>query len=95
MNLRLHPCSVAPAEGPQKRGPSCPTRNGSSCNNATTHSHAGSVVRRIDRVDPPFNHGLLDEFEFRYNNRKTPYLFRDTLRQLVASEHVEYKKLTA
>ena len=34
MNLRLHPCSVAPAEDPQKRGPSRPTRSGSSCNNA-------------------------------------------------------------
>ena len=26
---------------------------------ATTHSRAGSVVRRIDRVDPLINHGLL------------------------------------
>ena len=30
---------------------------------ATTHSHAGSVVRRIDRVDPPFHHGLLGSAE--------------------------------
>ena len=27
---------------------------------ATTHSHGGSVVRRIDRVDPLFNHGLVE-----------------------------------
>ena len=33
MNLRLHACSVAPAERPQKRGPSRPTGR-SSCNNA-------------------------------------------------------------
>ena len=37
----------------------------------------------------------LDEFEFRYNNRKNPYLFRDTLRQLVMAGHIEYKQLTA
>ena len=37
----------------------------------------------------------LDECEFRYNNRKNPYLFRDTLRQLVMAGHIEYKQLTA
>ena len=45
MNLRLHPCSVAPAEGPEKCGPRRLTRSGSSCNNAQRrrfgdeHSH--------------------------------------------------------
>ena len=34
MNLRLHPRSVAPSEGPEKCGPSRATRRGSSCNNA-------------------------------------------------------------
>ena len=34
MNLRLHPRSVAPAEGPEKGGPRRPTRSGYSCNNA-------------------------------------------------------------
>ena len=34
MNLRLHPRSVAPAEGPEKCGPRRPTRSGYSCNNA-------------------------------------------------------------
>jgi hypothetical protein len=37
----------------------------------------------------------LDEFEFRYNNRKKPYLFRDTILKLISSPNVEYKKLTA
>ena len=37
----------------------------------------------------------LDEFEFRYNNRKNPYLLRDTLWQLIMSGHIEYKKLIA
>ena len=39
MNLRLHPRSVAPAEGPEKCGPRRPTRNGYSCNNAKTRLH--------------------------------------------------------
>ena len=34
MNLRLHPRSVAPAEGPEKCGPRRLTRSGYSCNNA-------------------------------------------------------------
>ena len=34
MDLRLHPCSVAPAEGPEKCGPTRPTPAGSSCSNA-------------------------------------------------------------
>jgi hypothetical protein len=36
----------------------------------------------------------LDEFEFRFNNRNNPYLFRDTLLRLTASENFEYKELT-
>ena len=36
----------------------------------------------------------LDEFEFRFNNRNNPYLFRDTLLRLIASETLEYKELT-
>lgn len=37
----------------------------------------------------------LDEFEFRYNNRKNPYLFRDTLQKLVTTEAMPYEQLTA
>ncbi|MDX6442996.1 MAG: hypothetical protein QOH71_70 [Blastocatellia bacterium] len=36
----------------------------------------------------------LDEFEFRFNNRHNPYLFRDTLLRLLASPNLEYKELT-
>ena len=35
MDLRLHPCSVAPAKGHEKYGPTHSTRCGSSCNNAS------------------------------------------------------------
>jgi len=36
----------------------------------------------------------LDEMCFRFNNRKNPYLFRDTLIKLLSSPHIEYKQLT-
>jgi hypothetical protein len=35
-----------------------------------------------------------DEFEFRLNTRNNPYLFRDMLLRLIASENLEYKELT-
>ena len=48
MDLRLHPCSVAPAERHEKGGPRRPTRRGSSCNNARhiAASNEGPVVGR-------------------------------------------------
>jgi transposase-like protein len=36
----------------------------------------------------------LEEMEFRFNNRKNPYLFRDTILKLISSPNLEYKKLT-
>ena len=36
-----------------------------------------------------------DEMCFRFNNRKNPYLFRDTVLKLISSPNLEYKKLTA
>ncbi|HXX18378.1 MAG TPA: IS1595 family transposase [Candidatus Acidoferrum sp.] len=35
----------------------------------------------------------LDEMCFRFNNRKNPYLFRDTILKLIASPNLEYKRL--
>jgi len=37
----------------------------------------------------------LDELEWRFNNRDNPWLFRDTVRKLIASDNLEYKRLTA
>jgi transposase-like protein len=37
----------------------------------------------------------LEEMCFRFNNRKNPYLFRDTILKLIASPNLEYKKLTS
>jgi transposase-like protein len=36
----------------------------------------------------------LDEMTWRFNNRKNPYLFRDTMLKLIHSENLEYKTLT-
>ena len=48
MDLQLHPCSVAPAEGHEKCGPNRPTPAGSSCNNATQRPR----VQRVERPTP-------------------------------------------
>jgi hypothetical protein len=37
----------------------------------------------------------LEEMAFRYNNRKNPYLFRDTLLKLIGSENLPYAELIA
>jgi len=37
----------------------------------------------------------LDEMCFRFNNRKNPYLFRDTITKLAQTQNLEYKHLTA
>jgi transposase-like protein len=36
----------------------------------------------------------LDEFEWRFNNRDNPYLFRDTLTRLIAADALPYRELT-
>jgi hypothetical protein len=37
----------------------------------------------------------LDEMTWRFDNRKNPYLFRDTMLRLIHSENLEYKELIA
>jgi hypothetical protein len=37
----------------------------------------------------------LNEMCFRFDNRKNPFLFRDTLLRLLKAEHLEYKELIA
>lgn len=54
-----------------------------------------AVVGSFHQVSHKHLDRYLDEFEFRFNNRQNPYLFRDTLRKLVTTEHIEYKRLTA
>jgi transposase-like protein len=37
----------------------------------------------------------LEEMSFRFNNRKNPHLFRDTIIKLIQTQNLEYKELTA
>lgn len=54
------------------------------------HSIVGSyhqlLMKHLDRY--------LDEFEFRFNNRPNPFLFRDPLLRFLATEQIEYRELT-
>jgi transposase-like protein len=47
------------------------------------------------KVSPKHLPAYLDEMCFRFNNRKNPYLFRDTILKLIESPNLEYKQLTA
>ncbi len=46
------------------------------------------------RVSAKHLAAYLDEMTWRFNNRKNPYLFRDTMLKLIHSENLEYKELT-
>jgi transposase-like protein len=54
-----------------------------------------AIVGSFHQVSHKHLDRYLDEFEFRFNNRKNPYLFRDTLMRLVRTEAMPYEKLTA
>jgi len=54
-----------------------------------------SIVGSYHQVSTKHLDGYLNEFEWRFNNRKNPYLFRDTLIKLLSSKNIEYKELTA
>jgi transposase-like protein len=52
-----------------------------------------SIVGAYHQVSEKHLDRYLDEFEFRFNNRNNPYLFRDTLLRLISSSNLEYKNL--
>lgn len=54
-----------------------------------------SVVGSFHQVSAKHLDRYLDEFEFRYNNRKNPYMFRDTLLRVMSASALPYDKLTA
>ncbi len=54
-----------------------------------------SIVGAFHQVSVKHLPAYLDEFEFRFDNRDNPYLFRDTILKLIASERLEYKELVA
>jgi transposase-like protein len=54
-----------------------------------------SIIGAYHKVSKKHLPAYLQEVEFRFNNRSNPYLFRDTILELVKAEQLEYKRLTA
>ncbi len=54
-----------------------------------------SIMGSFHQVSGKHLDRYLDEFEWRFNNRKNPYLFRDALTRLVTAKALPYEKLTA
>jgi transposase-like protein len=53
------------------------------------------IVGTWHKVSAKHLPAYLDEMCFRFNNRKNPYLFRDTLAKMVQTPNLELKELTA
>jgi transposase-like protein len=53
------------------------------------------IIGTWHRVSTKHLAAYLQEMTWRFNNRKNPYLFRDTMLKLIASNNLEYKTLTA
>ena len=53
------------------------------------------IIGSWHRVSAKHLAAYLDEMTWRFNNRKNPFLFRDTMMKLIRSENLEYKELTA
>jgi transposase-like protein len=52
------------------------------------------IVGTWHRVSAKHLAAYLDEMTWRFNNRKNPFLFRDTMLKLIHSDNLEYKQLT-
>jgi len=52
------------------------------------------IVGTWHKVSAKHLPAYLDEMCFRFNNRKNPFLFRDTMLKLISSPNLEYKELT-
>lgn len=52
-----------------------------------------SIIGSYHQISVTHLDRYLDEFEFRFNNRGNPYLFRDTLLNLLTTSNIEYKQL--
>lgn len=53
-----------------------------------------SIIGSYHKISVKHLDRYLDEFEFRFNNRNNPFLFRDTLLRLLQTSNIEYKNLT-
>ena len=54
-----------------------------------------AVIGSFHNISKKHLPAYLDEFEFRFNNRENPYLFRDTIKRMIASDNLTYAELTA
>ena len=50
------------------------------------------IVGTWHKVSAKHLPAYLEEMSFRFNNRKNPYLFRDTIVKLIQSPNLEYKR---
>jgi transposase-like protein len=53
------------------------------------------IIGTWHKIDAKHLSAYLNEVCFRFNNRKNPYLFRDTIIKLIYTSNLEYKELTA
>jgi transposase-like protein len=53
------------------------------------------IVGSYHKVSKEHLPAYVAEFEFRFNNRKNPHLFRDTLKRLLSTEPLPFEKLIA
>ncbi len=53
------------------------------------------IVGTWHRLSAKHLESYLSEMSFRFNNRKNKYLFRDTLKRMLAADNLEFKELTA
>jgi hypothetical protein len=59
------------------------------------HSRGSGVASGdVARISAKHLAAYLDEMTWRFNNRKNPFLFRDTMLKLIHSDNLEYKELT-
>jgi transposase-like protein len=52
-----------------------------------------SITGSYHKLSTKHLNSYLDELEWRFNNRENPYLFRDTLKKLIASDNLPYESL--
>ena len=52
-----------------------------------------SIVGACHQVGKKHLDAYLNEFEWRFNNRQNPYLFRDTMLKLINAPKMEYREL--